>query len=81
MNSSRKLCPNSNFLGGENQDFLFLNLSNQVYLALLPVASKILWVEPSEIGGEHQKAQKPINNFAQKADLCGSQMTLFNRNL
>ena len=36
---------------------LFLNLSNQVYLAVLPLASKILWVETSEIGGEHQKAQ------------------------
>ena len=36
---------------------LFLNLSNQVDLAVLPLASKILWVETSEIGGEHQKAQ------------------------
>ena len=36
---------------------LFLNLSNQVDLAVLPLASKILWVETSELGGEHQKAQ------------------------
>ena len=28
---------------------LFLKLSNKVDLALLPVASKILWVETSEI--------------------------------
>ena len=36
---------------------LFLKLSNKVDLALLPVASKILWVETSEIWGEHQRAQ------------------------